>query len=377
MSDFKTLRDIEEIKGKKIIVRVDFNVPIAEGKVVDPYRIEKSMATINFLREKGARLLLISHLDEQNGTTLKPVADYLNHNIQVRFSEDFFGEQSLNAITQMGNGEVVLFENLRNNQGEEENDQAFAKNLASLGEIYVNEAFSVSHRKHASVVGIPKFLPSYAGFQLEAEINSLTEMLKPPHPFLFVLGGAKFDTKLPLIQKFMKVADFVFVGGALANNFFKEEGLEIGKSLVSEGDFHIHDLLKDHKLILPPDVVVEVAGAHVVKAAGAVKADEKILDVGPKTIELLKGIISQTACVLWNGPLGNYEKGYTEPTIELAKILAESKTKSVVGGGDTLAAIAASGAEEKISFISTGGGAMLQFLLDDTLPGIDALKATR
>lgn len=377
MTGFKTVHDIAEIKGKKIILRVDFNVPIENGKVGDPYRIEKSLPTINFLREKGARLMLMSHLDKQSGTTLKPVAEYLEHNFPVKFSEDFFGEQSLNAITELSEGEVLLFENLRNNEGEEANDKAFAKNLASMGEIYVNDAFSVSHRSHASIVGIPEFLPSYAGIQLEAEIKNLSDMFNPPHPFLFILGGAKFDTKLPLIQKFLKLADHVFVGGALANNFFKEEGLNIGKSLVSEGDFHIHDLLEDHKLILPPDVTVEVAGKKVVKQTNKVEDGESILDAGPETVELLAKLIPHLKCVLWNGPLGNYEKGFTEPTIALGKVLAESDVVSIVGGGDTLAAISTSGVEDKISFVSTGGGAMLQFLLDETLPGIEALKSSK
>jgi phosphoglycerate kinase len=374
MTGFKTLNDIPEIKGKKIILRVDFNVPIENGKVMDPYRIEKSLPTINFLRNKGARLLIISHLDEKSGTTLAPVAEYLGHNFPVKFSGDFFGEASLNAITEIHEGEVILFENLRNNEGEESNDQAFAKNLASLGEIYVNDAFSVSHREHASIVGLPKFLPSYAGLQMEAEIKNLSEMFNPPHPFLFILGGAKFDTKLPLIQKFLTLADHVFVGGALANNFFKEEGLNVGKSLVTEGDFHIREELADHKLILPPDVTVLVDGKKVVKATNKVEDDESILDAGPETVQLLKDLMPELKCVLWNGPLGNYEKGFTEPTIELGKILASSDVKSIVGGGDTLAAISASGVEEKISFVSTGGGAMLQFLLDETLPGIEALK---
>ena len=373
----KTLKDIGELKGKKVLIRVDFNVPIENGKVVDPYRIEKSLPTINFLREKGARLLLISHLDEKSGETLRPVAEYIEKYFPVKFSDDFFGEQSLNAITELHEGEVVLFENLRNNEGEESNDKAFAKNLASLGEIYVNDAFSVSHREHASIVGLPQFLPSYAGLQMQAEIKNLVEVFHPPHPFLFILGGAKFDTKLPLIQKFLSLADYVFVGGALANNFFKEEGLNVGKSLVTEGDFHIHEELADHKLILPTDVTVEVLGKKVIKATNKVEDDEVILDAGPETIQLLKDLMPELKCVLWNGPLGNYEKGFTESTIELGKILAESKVKSIVGGGDTLAAIASSGVEDKISFVSTGGGAMLQFLLDETLPGIEALKASK
>jgi phosphoglycerate kinase len=371
---FKTLKEIGEIKGKKVLVRVDFNVPIENGNVVDPYRIEKSLATINFLREKGARLLLISHLDEKSGNTLKPVADYLTKYFPVTFSSDYFGEECLKAVTECGEGEVVLFENLRNNAGEEDNDKAFAKNLASLAELYVNDAFAVSHRKHASIVGVPQFLPSYAGLLLQAEVENLSEVFHPPHPFLFILGGAKFDTKLPLIQKFLTLAEYVFVGGALANNFFKEKNLNIGKSLVSQGDFNIRDLIGDNRLVIPVDVTVENGGKTMVKKPEEVNDGDNILDAGPETISKIKKLVSESKCVLWNGPLGNYEKGFTGPTTEVAKILAESEVQSIVGGGDTLAAISTLGVEDKISFVSTGGGAMLQYLLDETLPGVEALK---
>jgi phosphoglycerate kinase len=371
----KTLKDIGDIKGKNVLVRVDFNVPMQDGKVVDSYRIEQSLPTIKQLREKGAKILLMGHLDAKSGSTLKPAAEYLNAYFPTRFSEDFFSQTASSIAGNLQDGEVLLFENLRNNPGEEKNDQEFAKSLAALGDIYINEGFSVSHRSHASVVGIPQFLPSYAGLLMEAEIRNLSAVFHPPHPFLFILGGAKFDTKLPLIQKFLSLAEHVFVGGALANNIYKEEGLDVGTSLVSGGNFNIKDFMADGRLVIPVDVTVQaIGGEKIIKKPEAVLDTEAILDVGPETVAQIGTLINQSKCVLWNGPLGLYEKGFTGPTIEVARLLAESSAQSIVGGGDTLAAIAASGTEDKISFISTGGGAMLQFLLDETLPGIEALK---
>ncbi len=375
MKTIKNLEDIGEIVGKKILLRVDFNVPIDEGKVVDDYRIVKSLPTINWLREKGARVILISHLDEKSGVTLAPVGEYLQSHFPVKFVGDVAGEAAASAAASLGNGDVILLENLRQNPGEEANDESFAKSLASFADVYINDAFAVSHRAHASIVGVPKFLPKYAGLLMDAEIKNLSSVFNPPHPFLFILGGAKFDTKLPLIEKFLSLAEHVFVGGALSNNIFKEMGYEVGKSLVSDGDFNIKNLLGDQRLIIPKDVeVMAESGEKIIRKSNEVQATEAIYDSGPETLANLANLVKESKCVLWNGPLGNYEKGFIQPTIELANMLAASGDKTIVGGGDTLAAIASSGAEEKISFISTGGGAMLQFLLDETLPGIEALK---
>ena len=371
----KNLEDIGEVLGKKVFLRVDFNVPIEEGKVVDDYRIIKSLPTINWLREKGARVILASHLDEKSGVTLSPVGEYLQRHFVVKFVGEVVGEATAEAVASMGNGDVVLLENLRQNPGEETNDETFSKALASLADIYINDAFAVSHRAHASVVGVPKFLPKYAGLLMDAEIKNLSSVFNPPHPFLFILGGAKFDTKLPLIEKFLSLAEHVFVGGALSNNIFKEMGYEVGKSLVSDGDFNIKNLLGDQRLIVPKDVeVMTESGEKLIRKTNEVQATETIYDSGPETLINLANLVKESKCVLWNGPLGNYEEGFIQPTIDLAKILAESGDKTIVGGGDTLAAISSSGVEDKISFISTGGGAMLQFLLDETLPGIEALK---
>ncbi len=371
----KNLEDIGDVLGKKVFLRVDFNVPIEDGKVVDDYRIIKSLPTINWLKDKGARVILASHLDEKSGITLAPVGEYLQSHFPVKFIGKVIGEVVAETVTSMKNGDIVLLENLRQNPGEENNDEAFSKALASLADIYINDAFAVSHRAHASIVGVPKFLPKYAGLLMDAEIKNLSSVFNPPHPFLFILGGAKFDTKLPLIEKFLSLAEHVFVGGALSNNIFKEMGYEVGKSLVSDGDFNIKNLLGDQRLIIPRDVeVLTESGEKIIRKVNEVLATETIYDSGPETLANLSDLVKGSKCVLWNGPLGNYEKGFIQPTIDLVKILAESGDKTIVGGGDTLAAISSSGVEDKISFISTGGGAMLQFLLDETLPGIEALK---
>lgn len=341
----KTLRDAPDLKGKKILLRVDWNVPVdKKGEVTDDYRIRQSLSTIKLLQESGATLTLITHR-EKGDESLKPVYEY--------------AKTLLPELTFETDGPLKLLENLRKNPGEQANDEAFARELAALGDIYVNEAFSCSHRAHASIVGVPKFIPGFAGLVLDREIRELSKAFNPKHPFLFVLGGAKFDTKLPLLQKFIHIADKIFVGGALANNFFKEMGRDVGESLVSEGDFHLQEMMSSGKIILPEDTVTE---------------HNKILDVGPMAVEQLRKLVEEANFVLWNGPLGNYELGFKVSTNELAKIIADSGKEAILGGGDTLASIEELGLFDKFSFVSTGGGAMLDFLAQGTLPGIEAIK---
>jgi len=239
------------------------------------------------------------------------------------------------------------------------NDQVFAKKLSSLGDIYVNDAFSVSHREHASIVSLPKYLPSFAGFQLEEEVKNLSHAFKrPKHPFLFILGGAKFSTKMPLIKKYLKLADNVFIGGALANDFLKAKGVDIGRSLVSDQSFGIKNLLKNKKIILPVDFI---------------KKNEAIIDMGIESVENLGLLIKRSKFILWNGPLGKYEDGGAEATRKILQLVANSKAESIIGGGDTVALVSEMKMEKKFSFVSTGGGATLDFLANGTLPGIKAL----
>jgi 3-phosphoglycerate kinase len=357
----------EEIRGKKVLVRVDFNVPVKDGVVVDDYRITRALPTIEFLRRSGAKVLLISHIETKgvDVPTLKPVHTLLSQTIPVSFIEDCFSDEARQGIDMLEESEVILFENIRRYEGEKKNDEEFGKKLAGLADVYVNDAFAVSHRSHASIVGVPKYIPSYAGLLLADEINNLKIDDQTPHPFLFILGGAKFDTKLPLIEKFLEKADKIFIGGALANDLLRLKGMDVKKSLVStmsgsadETENPLEKLLTNPKIIIPEDLVW---------------SEDKIVDAGPKVLVDLKPHIMSAKYILWNGPLGNYENGFKEGTITLSKLIGESSAQSVVGGGDTLASIKELGLMDQFTFISTGGGAMLDFLQAGTLVGIEAL----
>ena len=288
----KTIKDIELLEGVKVIVRVDFNVPIKNGVVVEDFRIKSAFPTIEYLQSKGAKVILIGHLEanEASDNTFKVVADHINNKLgkkvgfvaNLRNANDYIEHQ-------LQNGQCVLLENLRYDEGEKKNDPKFAQAIASLGDIYVNDAFSVSHRKHASVVGVPALMPSYAGFQLEKEVSNLSKAFDPSHPFIFVLGGAKFETKLPLLDKFLNIADQVFVGGALATDLFKQKGFEVGKSLVSEGGFGLDKYVSNPKLILPLDLINQKN--EIVKPENFNK-DDSSMDSGPETVDMLKTKIS-------------------------------------------------------------------------------------
>jgi phosphoglycerate kinase len=363
--------------GKHVLLRLDLNVPIENGKVRDGYRIEQSLPTLNFLRESGARTIILSHIGKgKAGDTLLPVSEYLNNKFPVTFLPSLMSTQNKEIIGHMLDGDVIMLENLRHNEGEEKNDPEFVSYLADLGEVYVNDAFSVSHRAHASVVGLASRLPHYAGLLLAEEVRQLARAFEPERPFLFILGGAKISTKIPLLKKFLNSADRVFVGGAIANNFFKVAGHEIGKSVFDKDELDgLAEYLTHERLILPVDVVVKNDAGSQVKSVSAVTADEMIVDVGPETIHRLQSIIGDARTVVWNGPLGYYEAGFTEGTRELLGMIAGSGATSIIGGGDTVALIDEMGAFKKFSFVSTGGGAMLDFLSSETLPGIEALMA--
>jgi len=344
------------VKGKRVILRVDFNVPVEKGKVEDDFRIKRTLPTIKFLKKKGARIILISHVTDGRTKSLKPMAQYL----KVKFLPDKKIDLIKRKINKIKNGEVVLLENIRIHQGEEKNDKKFARQLAELGDIYINEAFSVSHREHASIIGVTKYLPSYMGLLFEDELKNLSVVFKSKHPFLLILGGIKFKTKLGVLNKFVAIADKIFIGGALANNFFKIQGKDVGESIIDES-VDVGKYLGNKKIVLPIDVVFK---------------NNKILDAGAKTIKLLSGLTKQSKFVLWNGPLGDFEKkGFEKGTQELAKLIANSNTQSIIGGGDTVAAVRKFGIPlRKFSFVSTAGGAMLEFLAKGTLSGIKALE---
>lgn len=350
----------DDMKGKKVLVRVDFNVPIKDGAVADDYRIERAMSTISYLRQCGAKILLVSHIETKDveAPTLRPVYAHLSQKLPLSFIEDCLGDDARQGIDMLEEGEIILFENIRRYEGEKKNDSEFAKRLAGLADFYVNDAFAVCHREHASVVGVPKHLPSYAGLLLADEIKHLKIDDATPHPFLFILGGAKFETKLPLIEKFLEKADQMFIGGALANDLLKQKGVDVKDSLVSSDDIPLGHLLINPKVLIPSDMVWDA---------------NRIMDAGPKDIDMLKPFIMAARYILWNGPLGDYERGFKEATIALSRLIGQSQAISVVGGGDTLASIKELGLMDQFTFISTGGGAMLEFLLKGTLPGISAL----
>jgi len=366
----------KDFSGKRVLLRLDLNVPLEAGSVRDGYRIERSLPTIDRLRAMGARVILLSHIGKgKPEDTLSPVAKYLDQKFPVTFLDQLMNHENARIISGMHDGDVVLIENLRHNKGEEKNDPEFTRYLASFGDVYVNDAFAVSHRLHASIVGLPALLPSYAGMLLAEEVAHLAAAFKPQHPFLFILGGAKVSTKMPLLKKFLDTADHVFVGGAVVNNFFKVAGHKIGRSLYEESELpNLGSYLSHEHLILPSDVVVKNEGGSEVRNVDGVNSGDMIVDVGPETIRNMEKIVASAALVVWNGPLGYYEEGFTDGTRELLSLVANSRGMSIVGGGDTVALIDEMGFLNRFSFISTGGGAMLDFLLNETLPGIDALK---
>ncbi len=372
----KSIKEIKNLSGKRVLLRVDFNVPIKNGKVVDDFRIKKTIPTIKFLNDKGAIVILIAHLGDNGEDSLKPVFLALKKYFpKVTFiDESILGYGATGAMDNLKKGDIVLMKNLRGDEGEKKNSPSFARGLSRYGDIYVNDAFSVSHRAHASVVSLPKHLPSYAGFQLLDEIKNLSNVFNPKHPFLFILGGAKFETKIPLVKKFLHQAEDVFIGGALANDFFQAKGYEIGLSKADKSNLQLLSLLKRKNLILPIDVEVIKNNTRRFVSPENVDEDEYIVDIGPKTVKMVEGLIKKSKFVLWNGPLGKYEDGYSKATVSLLKDVASSKAYSIVGGGDTVAIISKLKLEKKFNFVSTGGGAMLEFLTKETLPGIKALK---
>lgn len=423
MNEIKQVTSVpgSELKGKRVIVRCDFNVQVFEGKILDDLRIRKTLPTISFLREAGAKIILISHIESKDGTGLEPVCRHLNDTYAskcgtVSFVKDFRNtESTMHAIAGMKEGEAILFENLRIDEREKANDTEFAKLLASYADLYVNDAFAVSHRAHASVVGLPALFPNarFAGIQLANELKHLKLAFDAPHPFVFILGGAKFETKLPLIQKFAQ-ADAVLLGGALLNDILKAKGYSVGKSLVSSGidtsgaKIDFAPIISNPKLIIPDDVIVQgpladgTIGASI-KSVTEIGEEDSVMDVGPSMNTKLSSILSGAKFVLWNGPMGNYENGFKDQTIEMAKLVTNAcdtlGVQAVLGGGDTTAAMAELGLEEKSDesnsvldgsvgasdmasapnagsmFISTGGGAMLEYLLNESLVGVEALRS--
>ncbi|MFZ6020855.1 MAG: phosphoglycerate kinase [Chloroflexota bacterium] len=388
MFNKKTVRDID-VKGKKVFVRVDFNVPVKDGVVGDDTRIRAALPTIQYLLDQGAAVILASHLGRPKGGpdpkySLKPVADYLANLLgkPVVFAEDCIGPVAEAAAAALKPGEVLVLENTRFHPEEEKNDEGMSKALAKLADIYVNDAFGTAHRAHASTAGIAAYLPAVAGFLLEKEIKYLGQAIDDPkRPFVAILGGAKISDKIGVIKNLLKKADTILIGGGMANTFFKAQGYPMADSLVEEEALETaRQLLAEgkDKIRLPVDVVIadkfDAEAQSRVMPVGAVPDGWRILDIGPETVDSYSKVINGAGTIVWNGPMGVFEfPRFAEGTYGIAKAVASSGAISVIGGGESVAAINQSGLADKITHISTGGGASLEMLEGLELPGVAAL----
>ncbi len=379
----RSVTRIPRLHNVPVLVRAALNVPVEGGVVANTFRLRQALPTIEYLRSRGARVILCGHLGDRGTETLRPVYEALKTLLpSLGFCSTSIGKEAREAVRTLKPGDVLLLENLRRHRGEKENDPTFAKELAMLADVFVEDSFDVCHRPHASVVGVPEYLPAYAGLLVEAEVKQLTKALKPKKPALAVIAGAKFSTKEPVIRSLLARYTHVFIGGALANDFLLASGHTVGRSLTSSADpVEIGKLLAGHCILLPQDVIVAdpeaTGGEGTVVAVDAIPGDKAVLDVGPATIAALAPVIARAKTVLWNGTLGMYEHGFIDGTKGLASLIASSKTRSVLGGGDTVAALEELGVANRFSFVSTGGGAMLDFLAYGTLPGLDALESKK
>jgi phosphoglycerate kinase len=383
MAALRTIRDLD-VRGRRVLVRVDYNVPLMDGKVLDDTRIRESLETIRYLRGMDAIVILLSHLGRPRGVDdalrLDPVAKRLAELLKhpVIKLDDCIGEDVEERLNECHQGEVVVLENVRFYPEEELNDERFARSLAELGDVFVNDAFGVSHRAHASVDAITRFLPSGAGFLLEREVERLSDLRSPRKPFMAVLGGSKVSDKISVITALAKRADAVLIGGAMMFTFLAALGHEVGNSLVERERIPLaKSLLKAYgrKIVLPVDVAIKSRGGNIsIVPVTRIPKSAQGLDIGPRTVALFRGKCENAATVFWNGPLGLVEdKRFTKGTGGLAKALARMKSVRIVGGGDTVAVVSKLKLAKKFSHVSTGGGAALEFIEGKRLPGIVAL----
>lgn len=382
----KSLKQQRVWRGRKVLLRVDFNVPTVKGRISEDYRIVSALPSIQYLLAKGARLIIISHWGDPAGVDAQLSTRALARRLQkllkqpVKFLPVTVGPRAIKAAEQLDNGEILFLENLRFNPGEKKNDLVFAQELAALADIYVNDAFSVCHRAQASVSAITRYLPAFAGLQLEAEVKNLQKILQPTKPLVVVMGGAKISTKAPIIKKLYPRASHILLGGGLANTFWRQQGLEIGKSIFDrEADKLIASFYKKGKLlpkiILPVDAIVSTAqGRSVHRELKAIKKSDKIFDIGPESIALFSSYLKEAQTIVWNGPLGKFEEAaYKHGTLAIGGIIAARSTGrafGLVGGGETVEALKMTKMEAYVDWVSTAGGAMLSYLGGEKMPGL-------
>jgi phosphoglycerate kinase len=384
----KTIKD-GDVSDRRVLVRVDFNVPLEGGEVADDTRIEASLPTIRYLLDDYARVILCSHLGRPGGEVveelrLRPVAERLSELLGMEFTvaDDCVGPEVEKKAGELVAGQVMMLENTRFHPGEKANDPDFAAQLASIAELYVNDAFAAAHRAHASTKGVAHHLPAVAGLLMEREVESLTRVREDPkHPFVAIFGGAKISDKIGILDQMMERMEAVLVGGGMANTFLKAQGHEVGQSLVEEDSLDTaEEILEEaeEKLVLPVDVVIaealdESATPHRVMV-DQVPAGWRILDVGPRSVELFQEKLESAKMVLWNGPLGVFEMDpFAKGTFAIAGTLAELDAETITGGGETAAAVNQLGIAERMTHVSTGGGAFLTFMEGEELPGLAAL----
>jgi phosphoglycerate kinase len=395
MTGFRTL-DRVDVKGKRILLRIDLNVPVENGVVTDATRIERAGPAITELADKGGKVILLSHFGRPKGRdpklSLKPVAAEVARIIKrpVKFAEDCIGEPAARVVAVMKPGDIVCLENTRFHPGEEKNDPVFVTELAKLGDIWVNDAFSAAHRAHASTEGLGHKLPAYAGRTMQAELEALSQALDhPQRPLAAIVGGAKISTKLDLLGNLLDKVDTLIIGGAMANTFLLTQGKDVGKSLV-EADLvgTARDIMAKAKtakreIVLPVDAVVaqkfEAQASSRVVDTDKVKGADMILDIGPRSIELVVSALARSKTLVWNGPFGAFEmEPFDNGTVEVAEAAAElseaGKLVSVAGGGDTVAALNVAGVADRLTYVSTAGGAFLEWLEGKALPGVEVLR---
>jgi phosphoglycerate kinase len=384
----KTVKDID-IKGKRVLMRVDFNVPMADGKVTDDKRIKAALPTIKYVLEQGASLILMSHLGRPKGGpdaefSLRAASEVLATllGIPVKMAPDCVGPEVEKMARELKAGEVLMLENTRFHKGEEKNDLDLAKQMASLGEVYVNDAFGSAHRAHSSTEGIARFLPAVSGFLMEQELEYLGRAVaNPVHPYIAILGGAKISDKILVVETLLSKCDKLIIGGGMANTFLASQGLNMQDSLVEAESLDLAKSImaksKD-KIILPVDAIIAdkfdaEANSQIVDV-DKIPAGWRMLDVGPKTLELYKTTLNGVKLVVWNGPVGVFEMPkFAEGTFALARMLADSGAITVIGGGDSASAVKKAGVAKQMTHVSTGGGASLEFLEGKELPGVAAL----